>query len=111
MGRWLNMIENISETELTKPTEPGYVSFVGDTQANLIKKSREKILKNFVDDCCLGLGVKSSAVINYLISNEDEEDILNGLIPKSCLVLHIKLWIENGQPDYSGRVKKQGDIL
>ncbi|HAT1771504.1 TPA: hypothetical protein I8034_000850 [Legionella pneumophila] len=103
MGRWLKMIENFSETELTKPTKPGYVSFYSDNSANLFENSRANILMSFVRDCCIGLGVEPYEVINRLISNEDEEDLLMGVIPKSVLILHIQLWLSNGKPTYSGK--------
>ncbi|RUQ84478.1 hypothetical protein [Legionella septentrionalis] len=103
MGRWLKKIENITASELTKPTKIGCVSFVSSTYSSLPKNSRDIILKSFVDDCCIGLSVETAEVINGLISNEDEEDILKGLIPNSCLRLHIQLWMVKGQPSYAGK--------
>ena len=71
-----------------------------------LKKILEKKtinLNQFVTRCCYGLEVNPQEVIDHLLSIEDEQDIINGLIPADSLRLHIELWIANGKPYYSGK--------
>ena len=65
-------------------------------------------LYHFVQRCCIGFSVNAQQVIVHLLSVEDEQDIINGATPADALRLHIKLWIESGMPDYSGKKKQLG---
>jgi len=36
-----------------------------------------------------------------LLSKEDKQDMLNGLIPIDCLLEHVKVWKQYKMPDYA----------
>jgi hypothetical protein len=66
-------------------------------------KKKHIALFQFVQRCCVGLSINAQQVIDHLLSIEDEQDIINGDTPADSLRLHVKLWIENGMPHYSGK--------
>ena len=43
--------------------------------------------------------VKAELISTRLLSAEDKQDMLDGLIPIESLVLHVKVWIANGMPE------------
>lgn len=45
--------------------------------------------------------VKAELISTRLLSDEDKQDMLNGLVPVDVLLLHVKVWIQNGMPDYA----------
>lgn len=47
------------------------------------------------------LCVKAELISNRLLSKEDKEDMLKGLIPLESLILHVKVWRDNGMPNYA----------
>ncbi len=49
------------------------------------------------------LCVKASLISTKLLSEEDKDDMLNGLISVDSLITHVRVWIENGMQDYVGR--------
>jgi len=46
-------------------------------------------------------GVSPTLISTRLLSPEDKEDMLNGLISDEALDCHVKVWKENGMPDYA----------
>ena len=104
MGRWTKKLEKRLKQEPTKLTKPPSVSFVSTTSTHIQKNNAKKIdLFDFVSSCCGGHKVDPQQVINRLLSVEDEQDIINGLVPPESLRLHIKVWCEMGKPHYSGK--------
>ena len=101
MGRWQEKLANMSKSMVTKLPEPSCVSFVSN-DLSLIEKNNQLVVE-FVRECCVGLIIKPQEVIDHFLAVEDEEDIINGLIPIDSLRLHIKLSIANGKPHYSGK--------
>lgn len=47
------------------------------------------------------LGVSPKLISTRLLSNEDKQDMLEGLIPDEALECHVKCWMEAGMPDYA----------
>lgn len=47
------------------------------------------------------LGVSPKLISTRLLSKEDKQDMLDGLIPDEALFVHVKCWIEAGMPNYS----------
>jgi hypothetical protein len=47
------------------------------------------------------LGVSPKLISTRLLSKEDKQDMLNGLIPDEALECHVKVWMDNGMPDYA----------
>jgi hypothetical protein len=47
------------------------------------------------------LCVKAELISTRLLSKEDKDDMLNGLIPIETLILHVKVWMQNKMPDYA----------
>lgn len=47
------------------------------------------------------LGVSPKLISLRLLSKEDKEDMLNGLIPSDCLEAHVCVWKETGMRNYS----------
>ena len=45
--------------------------------------------------------VKAELISINLLSKEDKQDMLNGLLPDEALLLHVKCWIEAGMPNYN----------
>ena len=60
-------------------------------------------LHQFVTRCCSGLQIAPQQVIDRLLSVDDEQDIINGLVSAESLRLHIKVWCEMDKPHYSGK--------
>lgn len=49
----------------------------------------------------LELGVSPNLIATRLLSNDDKQDMLAGLIPDETLVTAVKCWMEAGMPDYA----------
>ena len=47
------------------------------------------------------LCVKAELISTRLLSKEDKQDMLNGLVPDETLFVAVKCWIEAGMPNYS----------
>lgn len=47
------------------------------------------------------LGVSPKLISNRLLSKEDKQDMLNGLIPDETLLTAVKCWMEAGMPNYA----------
>jgi hypothetical protein len=45
--------------------------------------------------------VKAELISTRLLSKDDKDDMLNGLIPTDSLINHVKVWIENDMRDYA----------
>lgn len=45
--------------------------------------------------------VKAELISTELLSIEDKQDMLNGLLPDEALLLHVKCWIEAGMPNHN----------
>jgi hypothetical protein len=60
------------------------------------------------DEACKGiirriarkLGVEPRLITTRLMSEDDKNDMRNGDLPQEALELHVKVWMENGMPDY-----------
>lgn len=108
MGRWLQKVKTVENPELTKLTEASCVSFVSLAlepfqENNIIRLS----LTKFVSECCANLPIEPQKVINGLLSTDDEQDIINGVIPAESLVIAIQLWIAKGAKHISGKPFKE----
>ncbi len=66
-------------------------------------QSRQRQIIEFVQSCCGDFKINPQQVINGLLSIEDEQDIINGDVPKDSLTLHIELWIKGGMRHISGK--------
>lgn len=47
------------------------------------------------------LCVKAELISTRLLSKEDKQDMLNGLVPVETLMTAVKCWIKAGMPDYA----------
>jgi hypothetical protein len=47
------------------------------------------------------LCVRADLISTRLLSTEDKNDMLNGLLPEEVLFLAVKCWIAAGMPDYA----------
>lgn len=47
------------------------------------------------------LGVSPKLIATRLLSKEDKQDMLNGLIPVELLITAVKSWMAAGMPDYA----------
>ncbi len=47
------------------------------------------------------LGVSPKLISTRLLSAEDKQDMLNGLVPIETLEIAVELWKHNGMPDYA----------
>jgi hypothetical protein len=101
MGRWLEKLANMPNTIVTEPTEPCFVSSV--TSHLELTQKNSLIVMGFVRQCSIGMNAHPQEIIDCLLAVEDEHDIINGLLPADALRLHIKLWIAQGKPYYSGK--------
>lgn len=45
--------------------------------------------------------VKADLISTRLLSKEDKQDMLNGLISDEALFVGVKCWMEAGMPDYA----------
>lgn len=108
MGRWLKKLETIGKSELTKLTELTCVSSVSSKSEPFQKNNTIRLsLTKFVSECCINLLIDPQKVIYGLLSTDDEQDIINGVIPVESLVLAVQLWIANGAKHISGKPFKE----
>lgn len=104
MGRWLKKLEQTPKPVPTKLTKVSCVGFVSTTSEHNHKNNAKKIdLFDFISRACVGFQVNPQLVIDSMLSVEDEQDIINDLIPAETLKLHIKIWCEMAKPHYSGK--------
>lgn len=47
------------------------------------------------------LGVSPKLISIRLLSKDDKQDMLNGLVPDETLETAVKCWMEAGMPDYA----------
>lgn len=47
------------------------------------------------------LGVSPKLIATRLLSIDDKQDMLNGLVPDDALITAVKVWIAAGMPDYA----------
>jgi hypothetical protein len=47
------------------------------------------------------LCVKADLISMRLLSKEDKQDMLKGYVPIESLIAHVKIWLQNGMPDYA----------
>ena len=47
------------------------------------------------------LCVKADLISTRLLSKEDKQDMLNGLVPDETLFVAVKCWMEAGMPNYA----------
>lgn len=47
------------------------------------------------------LGVSPKLIATSLLSKEDKQDMLNGLLPDEALECHVKCWMDAGMPNYA----------
>ena len=106
MGRWLKKLKTIEKLELTEPTQPAFVSSVSPTLESFQKNNAMR-LRNFVSECCLNLSIEPQKVIDGLLSTDDEQDIINGVIPAESLMIAVQAWIAKGAKHISGKPFKE----
>jgi uncharacterized protein YaeQ len=68
----------------------------------------DEACKSIIRRIALRLGVDAKLITTRLMSEDDKNDMRKGDISKVVLELHVKLWIENGMPDYVNIHKKEG---
>jgi len=47
------------------------------------------------------LCIKANLISTRLLSKEDKQDMLHGLLPEETLFTAVKCWIESGMPNYA----------
>jgi len=52
-------------------------------------------------DIGIKIGVSPKLISTRLLSNEDKQDMLSGLLPVDCLVIGVRTWLAAGMPDYA----------
>ena len=83
--------------ERTARDQENRVSSLGSLIKNEMSgRDRPNDLHQFVARCCEGECVKAQLVIDHLLSVDDEQDIINGMVPAVSLRLHILIWISAG---------------
>lgn len=45
--------------------------------------------------------IKAELISTRLLSSDDKDDMVNGLVPIDSLVTAVRVWKENGMPDYT----------
>lgn len=101
MGRWQEKLANMPKAMVTKQTELCFVGSV-TSSLSLIEKNNQIVIA-FVHQCCVGFNVNPQEVIDGLLDVDDEQEIINGLVPADSLRLHVELWLAKGKPNYSGK--------
>lgn len=57
--------------------------------------------QNILKEIGLALRVNPKLISTRLLSKDDKDDMVQGLIPLDSLVTGVRVWIENGMPDYA----------
>lgn len=57
--------------------------------------------KQIITKLCKKLCVRPQLVVTRLLSEDDKNDMRNGDLPIESLECHIKVWVDNGMPDYA----------
>lgn len=66
--------------------------------------------KEIINKLCKKLCVRPHLVVTRLLSEDDKNDMRNGDLPIESLECHIKVWVENGLPDYAhGKTETYAD--
>lgn len=108
MGRWLKKLETIDKSELTELTQLASVGFVSSISEPYQKNNTIRLsLIQFVSECCINLSIEPQKFIDGLLSTDDEQDIINGVIPTVSLVIAIQLWIAKAAKHISGKPFKE----
>lgn len=90
-------------TSRTQENQVGSLSSLGSPIKNQMSwRGQQHDLYQFVVGCCEDSG-NAQLVIDHLLSVNDEQDIINGMISAESLRLHIEAWISTGKPHYSGK--------
>lgn len=95
------------------PTQNTHNSQIEGISSNFVNcayfaEDYSKLVERLTQACC-NLPTNVEQVLSSLLSNEDEKDIIKGLIPVETLRLHIELWVKHNMPYYSGKpVKANG---
>lgn len=53
------------------------------------------------------LGISPKLIATRLLSEEDKNDMLSGLVDAQYLEQAVRVWSENDSPDYVGAVQKE----
>ena len=113
----LSMVEsNVESIEIVKmshlvQTEVGQITPSVYKDVPLVPHVPPKNRENRSVECeeiilryCPGLSVHPKVIIENLLSVEDEQDLINGLVDTASLRLHIELWCAVGMPHLSGKL-------
>lgn len=68
-------------------------------EKNMSSKLTKEQCKKKLFNVGVKFGVSPALISTRLLSSEDKEDMLNGLISDDVLELFVKVWKENGMPD------------
>lgn len=72
-----------------------------------MKKVTVQKCKSILFKLGIKYGVSPALISSQLLSDDDKEDMQNGLVPFDTLDIAVKLWLEAGCPDY---VSDKGDV-
>jgi hypothetical protein len=61
----------------------------------------DKACKAIIIRVARKLNVEARLITTRLMSEEDKDDMRAGLLPIEALEAHIKVWMDNGMPDYA----------
>lgn len=93
----------------TEQNMPGKLK-PGSTKLDDWLKGRKLDLEVFLINCCKGLDVSYSDVMQNLLSEQDKEDIINGFYTAGVLRDFIKTWVQDGKKKYGENKQKTVDI-
>jgi hypothetical protein len=65
------------------------------------RKLTDEACKHQIKFLARKLGVEPKLIVTKLMSEEDKDDMCNGLLPYESLECHVKVWIEAGMADYA----------
>lgn len=76
-----------------------------------MERISDKICKEIIKTLAKKCNVDPKLIVTRLMSEEDKEDMRNGLLPIDSLELHVRVWIEKGMPDYAhGHSAESADV-
>lgn len=67
----------------------------------MTKSLTERECQSLITKAAIEVGVSPKYISTRLLDENDKDDMRNGLISYEVLLLHVRVWVNAGMPDYA----------